>query len=243
MRQSRRILIPHKHWQHEPQTPPAWFMLSRVNLVPWHAESTKAGMWANTKIFKTITSISTELGTFLYSRLSVSVCCQSQWIHKTMEGHVRLNIATKCVWKQESVADAIVGHPWVIFPCVNVATWPTYCVELQQPLRVQIVHRDKLSHGTHDAHFPSAPSLLHSASNPLHPVPTKPPPPSPGQEDYFNSSSSWGRAAALLWSAHQLCRTIHELCVWVLLKYCSTYIMKSTLLSLEALPKEGSVCF
>lgn len=52
------------------------------------------------------------------------------------------------------------------------------------------------------------------------------------------------RCGGSMWSALQLCRTkysIHELCVWVLLKYCSTYIMKSTLLSSAALPRGVSV--
>lgn len=54
------------------------------------------------------------------------------------------------------------------FPCVDAASWPTSCIDLSQPLRVQIVQGGKLSHGTNDAHFP----LCYLISSP-------PPPPCP----------------------------------------------------------------
>lgn len=55
-----------------------------------------------------------------------------------------------------------------------------------------------------------SPLLLRSCTQlpiTLHPVPTRPPPPSPGQKDYFSSSSSWGRAAAaaLPWRLYVIC--------------------------------------
>lgn len=39
-----------------------------------------------------------------------------------------------------------------------------------------------------------------------------PPPPCPGQKDYFSSTSSWGQAAALLWRL-MWCALQHEPCV------------------------------
>lgn len=90
----------------------------------------------------------------------------------------------QCMWKQQSAADAIITHPLALFPSVHAATWPTYGTEHLQPLRVQLVQGGKLSHGTRDAHFPSVPSL----PIPLHPVPSRPPPPSPGLKDYLSST-------------------------------------------------------
>lgn len=171
-----------------------------------------------------------------------------------MEGHVRLHVATWCVWKQESVADAITGHSWALFPWVHAATWPTYWIELLQPLRVQIVQRGKLSHGTHDAHFSSAPSLLHPASYPPPPPtlspPSRPHPPlgrrtisAPLQAEVEQQQH---RCGGSMWSALQLYRekyTTHELCVGAAEILFNLYNKKGTLLSCAALPKEGSVCF
>lgn len=76
-----------------------------------------------------------------------------------------------------------------------------------------------------------------------HPVP----PPSPGQKNYFSSTSSWGQAAAPMWMLHVIGsptlpykkHTAHELCVGdaeILFDlYNKRYI--------AFLPKEGSVCF
>lgn len=105
----------------------------------------------------------------------------------------------------------------------------------------------QLSHGTHDAHFPSAPSPLHPASPPC---PHQTAPTLPWAEGLFqlhfkrrSSSSTAAEAPCDLLSNSAVQNTGYTSCVWVLLKCCSTYIIKSTLLSGATLPKEGSVCF
>lgn len=59
-------------------------------------------------------------------------------------------------------------------PCAHGATWPTYWIELLQPLGVQIVQGGILSHGSHDAYFPSAPSLTTPSQPPPWPHQTAP---------------------------------------------------------------------
>lgn len=110
------------------------------------------------------------------------------------------------------------------------------------PLRVQIVHRLKLSHGTHDAHIPSALFLLPPVSNnpPTLSPPSRPHPAlgkrtisAPLQAEVKQQHCCGGSCDVLSNMSH----------VWVLLRCYSTYIIKSTLLSFAALPEEGSVCF
>ncbi len=215
----------------QPQLDLCW---AEWNLVPCHAVRTKEGTWANTKMevqtFITIRSISTKLTTFLCPSVSLILCLKAMDTHNN-GGHVRLNAATlettECGWCHQG------GSHGPFFPCVHAATWPTYRMELLQPLRVQIVQGAKLSHGTHDAHFPSA------ISPPLLSPPTPPPClgrrtiSAPLQAEVEQQHCCGGS----MWSALQLCRancTSSWSRVWVLLKYCSTYITESTLLSCAA---------
>lgn len=144
--------------------------------MPCHAEGSERRMCANVKInvqtFIAIRSISTKL----FKNITFTLWSKPADAYSNMRSQ-----------KPELCASGnISGHPWAIFPHhVHAATWPTYYTELLQPLRVHTVQRGKLSHGTPDAHFPSALSLLHPAS-----IPPILPPPSPGQKDYFSFSSS-----------------------------------------------------
>ena len=140
-------------------------------------------------------------------------------------------------------------------PCAHAATWPTYWIELLRPLGVQIVQGGKLSHGSHDAYFPSAPSLTTPPppSPTPHPVPTKPPPPSPGQEGLSQphlkprSSSSTpveAQCDPLSNSTVKKTKQKYTSGVWVLLKYCLTYIIKKVHRFLkQRYPKRGQCVF
>lgn len=109
--------------------------------------------------------------------------------------------------------------------------------------RVQIVQGGKLSHGTHDAYFPSAPSH----PPPRHPVPWQTAPtlrkagPFQLHSKLRLSSGTAAEALCHLLSNATVRNAQYRACVWVLLKYCSTYIMESTLLSSAALPRGVSV--
>ena len=109
-------------------------------------------------------------------------------------------------------------------------------MEILQPLGGQIVQRQKQSHGTRDAQFPSAPSLLHLASNPPPPplCPHQTAPTLPWVERLFQllfklRRSSRGTAVEAPCDPLSSPRAVHAAPstsrVWELLKTCSTYIM------------------
>lgn len=139
-------------------------------------------------------------------------------------------------------------------PCAHGATWPTYWIELLQPLGVQIVQGGKLSHGSHDAYFPSAPSLTTPSQPPPWPHQTAPTLPwarrtisAPLQTEVEQQH----RCGGSMWSALQLHCTKkkkkkqkYTSGVWVLLKYCLTYIIKKVHRFLEQrYPKRGQCVF